>query len=70
MKSQHMLSSEQYLYITSQTDIINPSEHVSEITTMKVKRETLNRLKKHGKMLDSYDKVVNRLLDEVEKNEI
>ncbi len=40
------------------------------LTTMKVKRETLNRLKKHGKMLDSYDKVVNRLLDEVEKNEI
>jgi len=40
------------------------------LTTMKVKRETLNRLKDHGKMGDSFEKVVNRLLDEVEKNEI
>jgi len=32
MKSQHMLSSEQYLYITSQTDIINPSEQKKRIS--------------------------------------
>jgi len=31
---------------------------------------TLDRLKKYGKMGDSFEKVVNRLLDEVEKNEI
>ena len=41
-----------------------------KVTTMKVDKETLDRLKKHGKMLDSYDRVVNRLLDEVEKNVI
>lgn len=40
------------------------------LTTMKVKRETLDRLKEHGKMGDSFEKVVNRLLDEVERNEI
>ena len=40
------------------------------LTKMKVKRETLDRLKEHGKMGDSFEKVVNRLLDEVERNEI
>jgi len=39
-------------------------------TTMKTSRETLMRLKEHGKMGDSFEKVVTRLLDEVEKNEI
>ena len=37
-------------------------------TTMKTKRETLQRLKNVGKFGESYDKVVNRLLDEVEKD--
>lgn len=32
MKSQHMLSLEQYLYITSQTEIINPSEQKKRIS--------------------------------------
>jgi len=39
-------------------------------TTMKTKKETLRRLKGVGKMGDSYDKVVNRLLDEVSKDDI
>ncbi len=36
------------------------------MTTMKVKRETLDRLKDHGKMGDSFETVVNRLLDDIE----
>ena len=39
-------------------------------TTMKTTKRTLERLKDHGKMGESFEKVVNRLLDEVEKNEI
>ncbi len=39
-------------------------------TTMKTTKETLERLKDHGKMGDSFEKVLNRLLDEVEKNTI
>ena len=33
---------------------------------MKTSNTTLSRLKKHGKMGDSYDRVVNKLLDTVE----
>ena len=39
-------------------------------TTMKTTKETLERLKDHGKMGDSFEKVVNRLLDEADKNKI
>jgi len=39
-------------------------------TTQKLELDTLHRLRQHGKMGDSFDGVVNRLLDEVEKNEI
>jgi len=34
---------------------------------MKVSKETLERLRRHGKMGDSLEDVVNRLLDELEK---
>ena len=34
-------------------------------TTMKLSKETHDRLKEHGKMGDSFEDVVNRLLDEV-----
>ena len=32
-------------------------------TTMKVSKETLNRLREHGKMGDTYEDVVTRLLE-------
>lgn len=35
-------------------------------TTQKLDETTLERLREHGKMGDSFDQVVNRLLDEVE----
>jgi len=38
-------------------------------TTMKLKRETLDRLKEHGRMGDSFEQVVNRLLDDAEEME-
>jgi len=36
-------------------------------TTAKFSRETLERLKEHGKMGDSFENVVNRLLDDCEE---
>ena len=36
-------------------------------TTIKVKDATIDRLKALGKMGDSYDDVINKLLDEHEK---
>jgi len=36
-------------------------------TTMKVSKDTLQRIRGHGKMGDSLEDVVNRLLDEIEK---
>ena len=38
-------------------------------TTMKLSRETLDRLKEHGRMGDSFEQVVNRLLDDAEELE-
>jgi len=35
-------------------------------TTQKLDDETLKRLREHGKMGDSFDSVVNKLLDEIE----
>jgi len=35
-------------------------------TTQKLEEATLERLRDHGKMGDSFDSVVNRLLDEIE----
>ena len=40
------------------------------LTTMKVRRETLDRLKRRGSMGDTFEDVVIGLLNEVEKNEI
>jgi len=37
-----------------------------EQTTGKLSKSTLRRLKEHGKMGDSFDNAVNRVLDEVE----
>jgi len=36
------------------------------MTTMKVKRETLDRLKEHGKMGDSFDTVVTKMIEKIE----
>jgi len=38
-------------------------------TTMKIKKETLARLREHGRMGDSFEQVVNRLLDDAEELE-
>ena len=38
-------------------------------TTQKLGKVTLERLRVHGKMGDSFDGVVNRLLDEVEDDD-
>jgi hypothetical protein len=38
-------------------------------TTQKLGKVTLERLRGHGKMGDSFDSVVNRLLDEVEDDD-
>jgi len=38
-------------------------------TTMKLKRETLERLREHGRMGDSFEQVVKRLLDDAEELE-
>jgi len=38
-------------------------------TTMKMSRDTLERLKERGKMGDSFENVVNRLLDDSEEIE-
>jgi len=35
-------------------------------TTQKISKETLERLREHGKMGDSFEQVVSRLLDQVE----
>jgi len=42
---------------------------MSQITTQKLEKETLRRLKKHGMMGDSFDDVLNRLLDDAEELE-
>jgi len=38
-------------------------------TTQKLEETTLERLRDHGKMGDSLDSVVNRLLDEIESED-
>lgn len=38
-------------------------------TTMKIKKETLARLRERGRMGDSFEQVVNRLLDDAEEME-
>ena len=38
--------------------------------TIRCSKETQTRLKGYGKMGDSFEKVVNRLLDEVEHDEV
>jgi transcriptional regulator len=42
---------------------------MSSQSTIRCSKETQSRLKGHGKMGDSFEKVVNRLLDEAEKDE-
>ena len=39
-------------------------------TTMKVSKETLDRLRGHGKMGDTFEAVVTRLLDDCEDEEL
>jgi len=39
-------------------------------TTMKLSKETLNRLRGIGKMGDTFEDVVNRLLDDTDEEEL
>lgn len=39
------------------------------MTTMKISRETLDRIAKHGKFGESYENVINRLIDKIEGKE-
>lgn len=36
-------------------------------TTQKLEKETLERVRKHGRMGESFDRAIDRLLDEVDK---
>ena len=36
-------------------------------TTQKLGKDTLERVRKHGKMGESFDRAIDRLLDEVDK---
>jgi hypothetical protein len=38
-------------------------------TTQKIRKETLERLRNHGKMGESFEQVVSRLLDQLEQME-
>lgn len=39
---------------------------MSDVTSIRVRRETKERLEKHGRMNESFDELINRILDEVE----
>jgi len=38
-------------------------------STIKLSKESQHRLREHGKMGDSFEDVVNRMLDDVEEND-
>lgn len=38
-----------------------------EITTIRVKKSTKKRMEKHGRMGETFDQLLNRILDEFEK---
>lgn len=42
---------------------------VPSYKNIKLREETYERLQKHGKMSDSFDDLINRILDEWEDNE-
>jgi hypothetical protein len=46
----------------------NPKKKKTDFTTIKLKDTTIPRLKALGTMGDSYDTVINRLLDEHDNN--
>jgi len=41
---------------------------MSENTNIKIKRKTKDRLDNFGKHSETYDKIINRILDELERN--
>jgi len=43
---------------------------MKEYSTIRVKKETKKRLSKHGGFKESYDDLINRLLDKVEESEL
>ena len=43
-----------------------PNEDQRKMTTMRVSTATLERLRKHGDFGDTYDMIINKLLDMVE----
>jgi len=44
-------------------------ENQHKMTTMRVSKTTLDRLKKHGDFGDTYDTIINKLLDKIEGNQ-
>ena len=47
-------------------DKIKPDKDQRKMTTMRVSTATLERLKKHGDFGDTYDMIINKLLDKIE----
>jgi hypothetical protein len=43
-----------------------PDENQHKMTTMRVSEATLSRLRKHGGFGDTYDLIINKLLDKIE----
>ncbi|KXA90926.1 hypothetical protein AKJ64_05110 [candidate division MSBL1 archaeon SCGC-AAA259E17] len=41
-----------------------------DTTTIRVRRDTKERLEKHGRMNESFDELLNRILDELEGNKL
>jgi len=44
-----------------------PDEDQHKITTVRVSKATLDRLRKHGGFGDTYERIINKLLDMAEK---
>jgi len=44
-----------------------PDENLRKITSMRVSVATLERLRKHGNFGDTYERIINKLLDIVEE---
>lgn len=47
----------------------NKQNNTKDKVTVSMERATLNRLKKYGSMDDTYDSVVNRIIDRLEELE-
>jgi len=62
--SEHYFSSEKSLSIPKYISVV--SGMMSDTTTIKVKKDTRDKLKDRGKKGESYDEIINRLIDRVD----